>query len=338
MFPDQIVAVLQHIIANVSIKEFLAFVKKVNIWGAWDWIFAHPALRKDIDVPIPDAIAATFTPAHVLLIVNALAAKGYFKDLEHHGVSLDWVIGQVPPAKVTDARDAFATAIAEGLASQAEGYWKCTNHRISELTLKASNESVVTMRPFEDRDTGAVWELCGETSDSWGKRGEVCSAFLAELDKAPIVKPATRLKSLGKYRVRELFEPVLADSGNSCLVGIMVCDIVLGSGKRLRAISLSANMVLVKGALIGQTASGQAGQTHMEIFHFRRLEAVLNALAINKDDVPKSVDVAILGYKNGDVVEESGLCKGCVGSMTAMVASRTGMSAKAIEEQVFLIG
>ena len=79
-----------------------------------------------------------------------------------------------------------------------------------------------------------------------------------------------------------LFDPILSDAGDSCLVGIMICDITLSNGKRLRVVSLSSNMIATtNGTVEAHIKKGQGGsQVHMEIYHFERLKAVLTALTV----------------------------------------------------------
>lgn len=343
MFPEQILAIIRLVIDVCKDEEqFAKFGYAVTGKNGFDWIFRHTVLRMQVDVPPPPppGAAVQFTAPQLVALLNYMIARGWSLDglLSPNGVSLGTTMVP-PPDEVKIARRDYLHAMARGLAAEVPGYWKCNAHPISQLTLAATHETNVTLSPLEERNSCAAWELCGAVSDGWGNRGAVCRAFLDELDKKPDMRPGLCLALLSKQRVADLFEPILAQSGNSCLVGIMVCDIVLSNGKKLRALSLSANMVAANGGMTAHTNKDQPGQIHMEIFHFERLEAVLAALTANPADVTiKSVHIAVLGYKNGTVVKESGMCAACNDTLTNGVMRRLGASVKDMKQEVFLIG
>jgi hypothetical protein len=342
MFSDDIVAVIRRVVAACkNDEEFANFGYSVP-GDSWGWIFRHPILCKQVDVPRPDAAPATFTPAQLVTIYQDMVAKGWTLSALMYGETcLASTIVPTPPA-VQTARLRYLRDMATGLAGDVADYWKCTTHRVGDLTLVAAHEGNVTCQLFEDRATCAAWEISGEISDNWGDRATVCRNFLVELDSVPHTRPATHFATISKDKAKQLFGNIPDDSGDSCLVGMMVCDLVLSNGKRIRALSLSANIAtLANGSRVGQQSSGQGeSQMHMEIFHIERLEAVIAAVTMGPNETTlKSIDIAILGLKTNKTVGESVMCKACQNTMDKTIVARVaGGSVTKVSYEVYLVG
>jgi hypothetical protein len=267
----------------------------------------------------------TLTPIIHLVFVERAWTLG---KLYHNGQSL--ADPQFPLTR-RNVRLAFFAALLKTLGEQMEDVRFLPNP-ISGVTLTATHEGGISLEAITGVDD--AWELKGATSSGWAGRIGLFRTILQVVGRAPLQTIAARLAAIQVTEARDMFATMIPQTGNSCLVGVLVADLKNGPGQIIRVVSASANMCVTKTGYTAHVSRSQGSQVHMEIFLLERLGALLGRMT----GTVAVADVGILGLKTSKVVAENAMCKACAGTKLTELDGRVPSKVKSLVFDAVFLG
>lgn len=287
--------------------EFEQFNSEVHEGRGWEWIFSRPRLKGLVVIPAAPAGDLWPTDQQVATLVHHLVVtKGWnMHEYRANGHA-------IASGNVNFGRSYFFKDLVRKLGRAISANRYVSSNPAAGKTFAAAHETGITVTPLPHGGGYAAFQLSGSTSSSWAGLQTAGQKFLAYMDVESDLPPSERLSKITKGEVDDLFYTLDDDSGNSCLVGVMVADILNEFGQTLRVVSFTANMCRTNQVYVAHTNRKQDSQIHMEIFQFERLGQLLQHILLK--ETISAIDVGILGMKTSKVVSENSMCDACRGT------------------------
>lgn len=311
-------------------SEFSNFVYAVLGGGGWEWIFGHRTLVNTVTLP-PRSTGPIHAPDMLLepLVYDAVVKRAWsLGSFYFQGQSLTQP--QFPLTR-RNVRLSFFGDLVQKLGEQMDAV-RFLGNPASGVTLTTSHEGGVTVTAVSG--TTNVWELTGDTSANWPARVNVFRSVLKYVARSPGQPLHVQLAGVPVQTARDWFADMIGETGNSCLVGVLVADLKNGVGQITRVVSVSANMCGSRGDYTAHTRRRQGSQIHMEIFLLERLGALLTHMT----DTIEEADVAILGLKTSTVVSENSMCDACAGTKTTQLEGKVPSKVKKLVFGIDFLG
>lgn len=291
--------------------EFEDFNTSVHEGTGWDWIFRRQGLRGKVALPAASATDVWPLDHQVQPLVHrVVVTKGW------NMLSYTYNGHPISSGNVSFGRAYFFKDLVRKLGRGVFARQFIGTNPAPGKTFSSSHESGIEVMALPHSGY-AAFQLLGGSSSSWRGLQSAGQKFLAFMDLESNLRPSQRLPKLTKAEVDNMFDTLADDSGGSCLLGVMIADIINDGGQTLRLVSFTANMCSTTRGYVAHTDRKQGSQIHMEIFQFERLGQILKHM-LNKQKI-SAIDVGILGMKTSTVVSENSMCDACSGTKTTQL-------------------